>query len=169
MVLTITSNVGVQDVLAFLGVFTVLGSIGDLVLREGIFGLKCKPITELTKAQVDGHLPKPIIMVTHGVAPNELPLQILKLGNVLIAGIPAEPTTVAAYRLQETLAQKAKDIFGETPKKVITSSCANAYSQYITTEDEYNAQHYEGASTLFGPHTLAAYQQEFAALLTRST
>lgn len=29
---------------------------------------------------------------------------------------------------------------------------------------EYQAQRYEGASTLFGPHTLAGYQQEYAKL-----
>ena len=36
---------------------------------------------------------------------------------------------------------------------------ANEYSQYITTSDEYKTQQYEGASTLFGPHTLEAHMQ----------
>ena len=35
------------------------------------------------------------------------------------------------------------------------------YTHYITTYEEYQQQRYEGASTLYGPHTLAAYQQEF--------
>ena len=38
---------------------------------------------------------------------------------------------------------------------------ANSYSHYITTFEEYSVQRYAGASTLFGPHTLAAYQQEY--------
>ena len=43
---------------------------------------------------------------------------------------------------------------------------ANAYSGYITTHQEYQAQCYEGGSTLFGPWTFAGYQTRFAALLT---
>ncbi|UUZ49892.1 neutral/alkaline non-lysosomal ceramidase N-terminal domain-containing protein [Massilia sp. B-10] len=38
---------------------------------------------------------------------------------------------------------------------------ANAYSGYVTTPEEYEAQHYEGASTHFGKWTLGAYQQSF--------
>ena len=146
-----------------------LTSIAITSILKQISGLNAKPITILNDMQRLGQLPKPITLITEGVAPKELPLQILKLGNVLIAGFPAEPTTVASYKLQETLAQKAQEVFSEAPKKVVISSCTNAYSQYVTTEEEYQAQHYEGASTLFGPHTLAAYQQEFAALLTRRT
>jgi neutral ceramidase len=41
---------------------------------------------------------------------------------------------------------------------------ANDYSQYVTTKEEYDMQHYEGASNLFGPFTLHAYQQEFRKL-----
>ena len=38
---------------------------------------------------------------------------------------------------------------------------SNSYSHYISTFEEYQEQRYEGASTLYGPHTLAAYQQTF--------
>jgi hypothetical protein len=41
---------------------------------------------------------------------------------------------------------------------------ANEYAQYITTLEEYGSQQYEGASTLFGPHTLEAYQLVAASL-----
>ena len=43
---------------------------------------------------------------------------------------------------------------------------ANGYSGYVTTPEEYSAQRYEGASTLYGPHTLGAYMQTFDALTT---
>ena len=43
---------------------------------------------------------------------------------------------------------------------------ANSYSHYITTYEEYQQQRYEGASTLYGPHTLAGYQQTFYRLTT---
>jgi neutral ceramidase len=46
----------------------------------------------------------------------------------------------------------------------VVAGLSNAYAGYVATREEYAAQHYEGASTHFGPWTLAAYQQEFAAL-----
>jgi neutral ceramidase len=51
---------------------------------------------------------------------------------------------------------------------VVLAGYANAYSNYVTTREEYQIQHYEGASTLFGEWTLSAYQKvygELAALL----
>merc|ERR1712070_958710 len=35
---------------------------------------------------------------------------------------------------------------------------------YVTTFEEYQAQRYEAASTMYGPHTLQAYIQEFSRL-----
>ena len=45
--------------------------------------------------------------------------------------------------------------------EVIVAGLTNAYSGYVATREEYRKQHYEGASTHFGPWTLAALQQEF--------
>ena len=44
---------------------------------------------------------------------------------------------------------------------VVISALANTYVDYITTIEEYNVQRYEGASTIYGPHTLSAFIQEF--------
>ena len=43
--------------------------------------------------------------------------------------------------------------------RVVIAGLANTYSSYITTFEEYAVQRYEGASTIFGPHTLDAYIQ----------
>lgn len=40
---------------------------------------------------------------------------------------------------------------------VVLGGPANSYTHYIATEEEYAIQRYEGASTLYGPHTLNAY------------
>lgn len=128
----------------------------------------------LPPAYQHGHAPKPI-MFPCGLAhtsnalhaaqpcpmvPNKVPIQLLRLGQLLVAGIPAEITGVAGRRLKrETLAGFAT--FGA---KIALASYANSYSGYITTEEEYGAQHYEGASTLYGPKTLTAYEQEFRKL-----
>ena len=42
---------------------------------------------------------------------------------------------------------------------LVIAGLTNTYSSYITTYEEYQAQRYEGASTIFGPHTLDAYIQ----------
>ena len=85
------------------------------------------------------------------------PLQIMRLGSVAIAGVPFELTYEQANRtravLEETLAEA-----GVT--KVIIATHANAYSQYVTTREEYAAQHYEGSTCLFGPWSGAALTQE---------
>jgi neutral ceramidase len=53
-------------------------------------------------------------------------------------------------------------IKGGISDPVITiAGLSNSYTHYITTFEEYNGQRYEAASTLFGPHTLSAYIQEF--------
>ena len=49
-------------------------------------------------------------------------------------------------------------------RHVALGTYANEYAQYITTLEEYSSQQYEGASTLFGPHTLEAYRQTAAGL-----
>jgi neutral ceramidase len=50
------------------------------------------------------------------------------------------------------------------PEKIIVNGLTNAYSSYVTTFEEYSVQRYEGASTIYGPHTLDAYLQQFARL-----
>lgn len=42
---------------------------------------------------------------------------------------------------------------------ITIAGLTNTYSSYVTTFEEYQAQRYEGASTIFGPHTLDAYIQ----------
>ena len=56
---------------------------------------------------VNGHLPKPLILRT-GVfnpplTPNVVPLQIIKIGQLAIVGVPGEPTTMAGRRIKETV------------------------------------------------------------------
>jgi len=52
---------------------------------------------------------------------------------------------------------------------VVISALANTYINYVTTPEEYNVQRYEGASTIYGPHTLSAFIQEFNKLAVALT
>ena len=98
--------------------------------------------------------------------PQTLPLQIAVIGNIALVGVPGEITTIAGKRLQKTVA----DVLG--PRGVdyvlITSYC-NAYCGYITTYQEYQAQCYEGGHTVFGEHTLGAFQTKYKQLAIEMT
>lgn len=48
----------------------------------------------------------------------------------------------------------------------VIAGLSNVYSHYIATNEEYAVQRYEGASTIFGPHTLSAYIQQYTMLAT---
>jgi neutral ceramidase len=119
-------------------------------------------------AEREGQLPKPVVLLPGieqpaPVVPQVLPVQLLRVGTVAVLGIPAELTTMAGRRLRTSVldAMSATGV-----AHLALGTYANEYAGYITTREEYSAQHYEGASTLFGPHTLEAHQQVAAQLAT---
>ncbi len=94
-------------------------------------------------------------------SPEVLPLQLVTVGNVALVAVPFELTTMAGRRLRETVRAQLAPA-GVT--EVVIAGLSNAYSGYVATREEYAKQEYEGASTHFGPWTLAALQQEFDSL-----
>jgi neutral ceramidase len=77
--------------------------------------------------------------------PKVIPVHLVRIGEASILGLPFEVTVEAGRRIGRTLSGVP-----------VISSLANDHCDYLTTPEEYAAQHYEGASTLFGPR-----QQEF--------
>ncbi|CAN1232044.1 Neutral ceramidase 1 [Linum grandiflorum] len=122
-----------------------------------------------TAEQVTCQHPKPILLDTGEMtlpyqwAPSVLPIQILRVGQLVILTVPGEFTTMAGRRLRDAVQQVLTSNKNENVHIVI-AGLTNTYSQYITTIEEYEVQRYEGASTLYGPHTLSAYIQEFQKL-----
>ncbi|WOL20515.1 neutral ceramidase-like isoform X1 [Canna indica] len=126
-----------------------------------------------SKEQVACQQPKPILLDTgemtlpYAWAPSILPIQIIRIGQVVILCVPGEFTTMAGRRLRDAvrtvLTGDGNGKFGSNVHVVI-AGLSNTYSQYVTTFEEYEVQRYEGASTLYGPHTLSAYIQEFKKL-----
>ncbi len=88
----------------------------------------------------------------YSLTPYILPVQVFKLGDLILAGFPTELTTVSGQRIKKYLKK-----FQPREEKIIVNSYANAYSGYTTTPEEYSLQLYEGASTHFGPKTLLGY------------
>uniref|UniRef100_A0A453JHK0 Neutral ceramidase n=1 Tax=Aegilops tauschii subsp. strangulata TaxID=200361 RepID=A0A453JHK0_AEGTS len=127
------------------------------------------------KEQVECQAPKPILLDTgemkepYDWAPAILPIQIIRIGQLVILSVPGEFTTMAGRRLRDAV--KNVLISGSNGEfnsntHVVLAGLTNTYSQYVTTFEEYQVQRYEGASTLYGPHTLSAYIQEFQKIAT---
>lgn len=93
--------------------------------------------------------------------PHVLPIQIVKLGNVALAGFPGEITTTGGLRLKRML---EKELAAKGIEHVVVCSYANNYMGYCTTEEEYATQCYEGGHTVFGQWTHGAFMTEFRKL-----
>lgn len=81
----------------------------------------------------------------------------------MLVAVPGEFTTMAGRRLRDTV---RKAILAAVKKEVqvILTGLSNAYSSYVSTWHEYQVQRYEGASTIYGPHTLQIYLEQYQRL-----
>jgi neutral ceramidase len=76
--------------------------------------------------------------------PEAIPLALATVGDLTLAAVPAELTTAEGLALRRRLG------LGHGRLEIV--GLANEYVSYCATEDEYGAQDYAGASTLWGPH-----------------
>ena len=97
---------------------------------------------------------KPVLL-PRGAA--TVPLQLIRIGQFALLGVPWEVTTIAARRMRSLLLQELAPAGVDT---LVIAGLVNDYVHYLTTREEYAAQQYEGASTLYGPWTHAAVTQE---------
>lgn len=120
-----------------------------------------------TEEQKACHFPKPILLDVGEITrpylwtPNVVDVQVFRVGQLVMIVSPGEATTMAGRRWKEAVYQYAESTtLSGTPSVdpiVVIGGPANSYTHYITTREEYSIQRYEGASTLYGPHTLDAY------------
>jgi neutral ceramidase len=123
-------------------------------------------IYEVSPELREAHAPKDIFVPVGAM--NDLfpwvqeivPLQLLRVGRLYLVGVPGEVTIGAGLRLRRTVAEA---VGAELPD-VLVAGYAGAYFHYLTTPEEYDAQAYEGGSTLFGRWQLPALQQTAAGL-----
>lgn len=120
-------------------------------------------LREPTESQKLCHSPKPILLDVGEIVspylwtPNIVDIQLLRVGQLLIIVSPGEATTMAGRRWKEAIASASLASLNAQDSVVVLGGPANSYTHYIATEEEYKIQRYEGASTLYGPHTLNAY------------
>lgn len=109
--------------------------------------------------------PKPVLLDVGRInnpyawTPNIVDIQVLRVGQFMIIVAPGEASTMAGRRWKAAVATSATRLgltSGVAPKVVIGGP-SNTYAHYITTNEEYGRQRYEGASTLYGPWTAEAY------------
>uniref|UniRef100_A0A7S2L373 Neutral ceramidase n=1 Tax=Leptocylindrus danicus TaxID=163516 RepID=A0A7S2L373_9STRA len=123
-------------------------------------------ISEPTEEQIECQAPKPILLNTGDLThpylwdPVTVPISVFQIGKLFILNTPCEFTTMAGRRLREAVRNVLVDA-GITDAMVTIAGLTNSYVHYVTTFEEYQAQRYEAASTLYGPHTLQAYIQNF--------
>jgi len=98
------------------------------------------------------------------MSPTRMPVQLFRIGEWGFAAVPGEFTTQSGLRLRNLL----RPILSEIGiQKVVVSGYANSYAGYVTTEEEYQLQRYEGACTHFGRYTLLGYLALFRQLSER--
>jgi hypothetical protein len=96
--------------------------------------------------------------------PKAVPLMTVRVGDRVIASLPAEPTVEVGRRVRQAVLDAAR---GAGVRRVVVAGLANEFIQYLTTPEEYDRQHYEGGSTLYGPLSSVLLTQELGTLAGR--
>lgn len=111
--------------------------------------------------------PKPILLdtgemtVPYAWSPSIVDLQIFRIGQLAIISVPAEFSTMSGRRTRDSISATLKAAGFPANTVTVIAGLTNDYADYVTTYEEYQIQRYEGASTIYGPHTLEAFIQEF--------
>ncbi|XP_061519905.1 neutral ceramidase isoform X1 [Phycodurus eques] len=150
---------------------------GDLNFTQGAVegdpfwdGIRDALLGQPSNQTQECHRPKPILFSTGEMNwplpwhPEIIDVQILTVGSVAVVAVPGEMTTMAGRRLREAVQRELQSEGAFSDVDVVIAGLSNVYTHYITTYEEYQVQRYEGASTIFGPHTLSAYVLKFGDL-----
>jgi len=100
------------------------------------------------------------VLIKEYTLPQVFQFGVYRLGDVLVGSVPVEPTTEVGALIRET-------ILGNGPpgvERALAVSLANGYASYVASAQEYEAQYYEGGSTLYGPNTGAMLADELGQL-----
>jgi len=90
-------------------------------------------------------------------------VQIISINDTAYVPLPFEVTGMAGARISSALAGVNSPL-GNDIGVVNVLSCSNGYWGYLTTPQEYDQQHYEGASNLYGPEMLTYLIQKLEGL-----
>ncbi|KAJ0060559.1 hypothetical protein NL108_016034, partial [Boleophthalmus pectinirostris] len=150
---------------------------GDLNFTQGMVegdpfwdGIRDDLVGQPSNETQDCHRPKPILFSTGEMSwplpwhPTIIDVQMFLIGSVAVLAVPGEMTTMSGRRLRAAVKQELQVGGAFKDLEVVIAGLSNVYTHYITTYEEYQVQRYEGASTIYGPHTLTAYIHHFTHL-----
>lgn len=132
-------------------------------LKNPLWKVARRFVHQPSEEQIKCQSPKPILLDVGNAkkpyvwTPNIVDMQMLRVGPLLMIIAPGEATTMSGRRWRNTVAEAAPAVLGIEEPYVVIGGPANTYAHYIATNEEYSIQRYEAASTLYGPHTLAAH------------
>lgn len=136
---------------------------GAKAFSEGVDGNRllsacCAVPYRLRPLLSDAQRPKAMLIPVGalGWVADVLPIQLIRIGSLVLIALAQEVTIVAGLRLRRAVA----DVLGVPLENVLIQGYANDYAGYVTTPEEYGAQRYEGGHTMFGRWELPAYVQE---------
>ena len=95
----------------------------------------------------------------HGFA-DVVQLSVVRIGEVVLGTVPAEPTTHTGARIRAAMAASA----GASPDSAAVIAVTNGYLHYVATAEESRIPFYEGSSTEYGPGEAAYFRRALAAL-----
>ena len=140
---------------------------GQKPFREGVganplLSACCSLSYRLRPSLGDAQKPKALLIPAGrlGWVADVLPVQLVRIGPLVLIALAQEVTIVAGLRLRRVVA----DVLDVPLETVLVQGYANDYAGYVTTPEEYGAQRYEGGHTMFGRWQLAAYIQEVTQL-----
>jgi hypothetical protein len=130
--------------------FKFLGLI-PVGLEEGGHGAKSNP----SGCQAEKNTWLSGLVKDHGF-PEFGQFSVIRIGDRYLGTVPAEVTTTAGARFAKAIGDSL-GLGAEARTRVVIASHVLGFLQYVTTPEEYTAQHYEGGSTLFGPREAVAF------------
>jgi neutral ceramidase len=89
------------------------------------------------------------LMFGMSAPPTATPIGVYRIGKTVLVAVPGELTTMMGERVRSRVAAAA----GGTVERVLVVGFGNGYLSYLTTPEEYDAQHYEGGFDLYGAAT----------------
>jgi len=87
--------------------------------------------------------------------PGRLQIAVVRVGPAVLATVPMEATAETGESIEAALADTLR-ASGDPAEHVALIGLANGYASYVATPDEYAAQSFEGAATLYGPNSATA-------------
>jgi neutral ceramidase len=100
------------------------------------------------------------VLVKEYSLPQVMQLGVFEIGEVLLGTVPVEPTTEVGALIRENLLREGP----ADADRALLVAVTNGYAMYVASADEYEAQHYEGGSTIYGPNTAEMLSYELGRL-----